>query len=212
MPIQTLNDILIDVNSYVDLEAKLPVGDELTTRQNYANRAIRDAADIGQLDEFSSIYEVDSATDSAITLPTGFREFESSPKQLVGGTWVNYDEIDPKERYNMSSGEKYCYITGNPAIGYMANFNGLEANCTLSFTYQSFPTGFPTLTSKCELRDSSYVTTAIESYVLQARGDDRFPYVDALKEKKLKNMFGRGMKSPGGQVRVSPMGFRNPLG
>jgi hypothetical protein len=167
---------------------------------------------VGQLPEFDAIYEVDSATAAAITLPAGFREFKASPKQLVGGTWHDFPEIAPEERYNMSAGDKYCYLTGNPAVGYVSNFNGLEANCTISFTYQAFPTGFPTLSSKCELRDSTYVVAGVESYVLQARGDDRFPYVDSIRKNKLQNMFGRAMKSPGGQVRQAPRGFKNPLG
>jgi hypothetical protein len=211
MSVQTLSQILTDVNSFVDLEATLPTGDELTTRTNYAEQVVRDAADVGQLPEFDAIYEVDPGTAATVNLPDGFREFKISPQQSVNGGWTAFDEIDPKERYNKSSGEKYCYLTGNPAIGYVANFNGLEANCTLSFTYQCFPTGFPTLSSKCELRDSTYVVTGIESYVLQARGSDKFPFVDAIREKKLKNMIGRAMKSPGGQVRVAPSGFRNPL-
>jgi len=211
MAIQTLSNILIDVNAYVDLEAILPTSDELTVRTNYANQVIRDASDVGQLSEFSTIYEVDSGSASTVTMPVGFREFEINPKQLVNGTWVDFPEIDPKERYNKASGDKYCYITGNPALGYITNFNNLEASATLSFTYQSFPTGFPTTTSKCELRDSTYVVVGVESYVLQARGDDRFVYVDSIREKKLKNMFGRAMKSPGGQYRVAPSGWKNPL-
>jgi len=212
MSVQTLSDILIDVNAFVDLEAKAPVGDELDTRSNYASQTIRDAADVGQLPEFSNVYEVNSGTSFTVALPTGFREFEANPKQLVSGTWNDFPEILPKERYNKSTGEKYCYITGNPAVGYVANFSNLDINCTISFTYQCFPTGFPTLSSKCELRDSTYVVTGVESYILQARGSDKFPYVDSIRKNKLKNMFGRAMKSPGGQVRVAPSGFKNPLG
>lgn len=211
MSVATLSSILIDVNAFVDLEAVLPTSDELTARSNYAQQVVRDASDVGQLPEFDAIYEYNPGSASTVTMPEGFREFKIDPKQLVNGGWVDFPEISPEERYNKTSGEKYCYLTGNPAVGYVTNFNGLEASCTLSFTYQAFPTGFPTLTSKCELRDSTYVVAGVESYVLQARGDDRFPYVDAIKEKKLKNMFGRAMKSPGGQYRVAPSGFKNPL-
>ena len=85
MAIQTLSDILISVNSYVDLEAELPTGDELTTRKNYADQAIMDACDVGQLSEFDTTYEVDPGTDTTVTMPDGFREFKVSPKQLVNG-------------------------------------------------------------------------------------------------------------------------------
>ena len=68
-----------------------------------------------------------------------------------------------------------------------------------------------TLTDRCELSDPGYVVNKAESYVLQARGDDRFPYVDAKAEMKLKNMIGRDMKTPGGQYRTVKQTFINPL-
>jgi hypothetical protein len=208
---RTLNEILVDVNSYVDLEASAPSGDELNTRVNYANQAIWDAVGTYQFSEFDRVYEVNPAANASISLPTGFREFKINPKQLVGGTWVDFPEIDPHERYNKGSSDKYCYVLGNPRIGYTTVFNNLEANCTLSFTYQAFPSGFATLSDICELPDPSYVVAKTESYVLQARGDEKFPYVDAIADRKLKNLVSRDMKSPGGQYRVSPAGFRNPL-
>lgn len=208
---QTLSDILIAVNSYVDLEAVEPTSTDLDTRINYANQAVWDAISLAQLNEFAKEYEVDPVSSTSIALPEGFHEFMGNPKQLVNGGWNDFPEIDPKEKYNKPSAERYVYITGNPAAGYVANFNGLEASCTISIQYQCFPTGFPTLTSRCELSDPTYVIAAVESYVLQSRGDDRFPYVDSIKDRKLKNLIGRGMKSPGGQGRVVPAGFKSPL-
>lgn len=208
---RTLSDILYDINSFVDLEAALPVGDELSVRVNYVNQAIWDASSVAQLDEFTKIYEVNPATLASVSLPSNFREFKISPRQLVNDSWVEYPEIDPVERYNKSSGEKYCYVLGNPSSGYTTIFNNLTADATLSFTYQAYPSGMATLTDKCELSDPTYVTTKAESYVLQARGDDRFPYVDSIADRKLRNMIGRDQKSPGGQYRVTPSGFSNPL-
>jgi len=207
----TLSQILLDVNSYVDLEASLPTGDELTTRTNYANQAVRDAQAVAQLPEFQVVYDVDPGTSYTISLPSNFREFTTSPQQSTGSSWDQYPEILPAERFEKLPSDKYCYVTGNPASGYLATFNNLTANATLSFTYQRFPSGMATLTDKCELSDPTYVVSKVESYVLQARGDDRFPFVDAMSEKKLRNMVGRSMKSPGGQVRITPTGFKNPL-
>ncbi len=146
-----------------------------------------------------------------VPLPSGFREFKISPQQYDGSNWTEFPEIDPVERYKKNSGDKYCYVLGNPAAGYNAIFNNLTANATLSFTYQGFPSGMATLTDKCELSDPTYVVAKTESYVLQARGDDRFPYVDSIADRKLRNMIGRDQKSPGGQYRVTPTGFSNPL-
>lgn len=208
---RTLQDILYDVNSFVDLQFELPTGDELTTRTNYANQAVWEASAMVQLNEFTRIYEVDPGSSSTVTLPLNFREFKNSPRQNVNGTWVEYPEIDPGEIYNKTSGDRYCYVMGNPASGYVVNFNGLVSGATVSIVHQVYPSGLATLTDKCELSDPQYVVAKVESLVLQARGDDRFPYVDADAKNKLKNMVGRGMKSPGGQYRVAPSGFRNPL-
>lgn len=195
----------------MDLEYALPTGDELSTRTNYANQAVWDAAATAQLGELTRVYEVDPALSTTISLPGNFRELKIHPKQYNGSTWVEYPEIDPIERYNKSSADKYCYILGNPASGYTATFNNLTANATLSFTYQAYPSGMATLTDKCELSDPTYVVAKVESYVLQARGDDRLAFVDSIADRKLRNMIGRDQKSPGGQYRVAPSNVVNPL-
>lgn len=208
---QTLSDILKDVNAFVDLDYALPTGTELTTRASFANQAVRDAADTYQLSEFNQVYEINPGTASSVALPSGFRELVDNPKQYNGG-WQEFNEINPKTRFEMNSGDKYCYILGNPQAGYTLHLNGHESNLTLTIDYQAFPTGMLTLTSRCELADNSYVVSKVESYVLQSRGDDRFPYVDSVAEKKLRNLVGRDQKTPGGQYQTVPSGFRNPLG
>lgn len=208
---RTLQDILIAVNSYVDLEASLPTGDELPFRANFANQAVWDAAGTAQLSEFDIVYEVNPATLASIALPTNFREFKSNPRQLVNGSWVEYEEILPEDRYNHAPAERYVYVLGNPAEGYHAIFNGLTANATLSFTLQRFPSGLLTLTDVCEIADPTYVVSQTESYILQSRGDDRFPYVDSIARTKLLNLVGRDMKTPGGGMRKTPKTFKSPL-
>lgn len=207
---QTLDSILRDVNAFVDLEYALPTGTELTTRTSFANQAVRDAADTYQLSEFNQVYEVNPASASYVNLPAGFRELTTNPRQY-NGSWVEFNEINPKTRFQMNPGDRYCYVLGNPLSGYVLHLNGHEANVTLSVDYQAYPTGMLTLTARCELADSTYVVAKVESYVLQSRGDDRFPYVDSVAEKKLKNLVGRDMKTPGGQYQTVPTGFRNPL-
>ena len=45
---KTLSDILIEANATLDLDASSPTGTELTTRANYADQAVWDAAATGQ--------------------------------------------------------------------------------------------------------------------------------------------------------------------
>lgn len=208
---KTLSDILIDVNSYVDLEAELPTGDELSTRSNFANQSVWDASTTAQLSEFDHEYLVDPSTNITIPLPTGFKELKCCPKQKVGSTWNDFPEILPEDKYNHLDSDRYCYILGNPAAGYNAIFNNLEASCTLSIIYQSFPSGMATLTDVCELSDPTYVVAQTESYVLQARGDERFPFVNSVANIKLKNLVSRRMRTPGGLVRTAKSMVTNPL-
>lgn len=210
---RTLGQILTDANSFLDLEATLPSGDELTLRANYANQAVWDASSAGQLSEFKREF-VTSATSGGIVtipLPANFREFEQDPKVLVNGGWIDYPEIDVAEKYDKSSADEYCYVLGNPSEGYFAIFNAMVSGATISMIHQRYPSGMATLSDKCELSDPGYVTRKVESYVLYSRGDERFPTANAESEKRLANMYGRDMKTSGGQGRSTKMTFTNPL-
>lgn len=201
---KTLQQILIDANAYLDLEAAEPTGSELTTRSNYANQAVWDASAVAQFSELHTNYVVPTLTNSTITLPSNFKELMNSPQVLEeNGQWTGYEEIDAMERYSKSSSDKYCYVMGNPAEGYRAIFNNLTANATLSFDYQRFPSGLLTLADMCELSDPMYVVAKIESYVLQSRSDDRFPQVEAEASRRLMNMVGRESKVPGGGINTT---------
>jgi hypothetical protein len=203
---QTLSQILIDSNAYLDLEATLPTGTELTTRANYANRAVQEASAVAQLKEFNKIYEVSTSALASIPLPANFKEFTTAPRLMIddSGNWREYDEIRPEEKYDKGSQDYYCYVLGDPASGYTAVFNNLTASCSLSIIYQRYPSGLATLTDKCELSDPTYVTSKVESYVLQSRSDARFSTVDANATQKLQNMIGRAMKTPAGGVNKTP--------
>ena len=207
---KTLREILIHANSLLDLEAALPTGTELNLRSSFADRAVWDAAATGQLKEFKRLYETSITTPTLATLPlpTDFREFQDVPKIYSGGSWNDYEEIKPEDKYSRSEGERYCYVLGTPG-----NYN-LILNSplvgTFSTVYQRFPSGLLTLSDRCELPDPMYVVTKVESYVLQGRGDDRFPFINSQAEQRLLNMMGRGMKNPGGGVNTTPTPY-NPL-
>lgn len=205
---RTLQQILTDANSYLDLEAALPTGAELTVRTNYANQAVWDATAAGRIKEFDSIYEVGTSTLASISLPSGFREFTGIPKVYTSeNTYFDYPEIDPHERFDKDPSDKYCYVLGNPSSGYTAIFKNLVADATLSLDFQRYPSGFATLTDKCELSDPTYVTSKVESYVLQSRSDERFPIVESEAQNKLKNMLSLQMRRPtGGENRVRRTG------
>ena len=209
---RTLSDILTDVNSVMDLEASAPTGDELSTRTNYANQAVWDAAATGQLSEFKAEYLVNTSTLATIAMPSNYRELMVNPQVLDStGEWNEWDVIEAEAKYDYASTDRYCYQLGNPNEGYSLVFNALFSMSTLSVVYQRYPSGLATLTDTCELSDPQVVTRKVESYVLYSRGDDRFPIAEQRSEKQLANMMGREMKSSTGQSRDTKMKFRHPL-
>lgn len=211
---KTLSQILTEANAFLDLESAVPTGTELNTRSNLAHQAVWDAAATGQFSEFTE--PLDVATPSILTslftvaLPAGFREFEEKP-YIAGDPNDNYEQIKTRDRGRQDDGDKYFYLLGNPAEGYHAIFRNLTLDKTLTMTTQRFPSGLLTLTDVCELPDPQYVVAKIESYVLQSRGDERFPFVDSTANTKLLNMTGREMKTPGGGTNRTKRVQKNPL-
>lgn len=198
---RSLSNILTDANAVLDLEATVPTGDELTLRSNYANQAIWDASATIQLGEFKNEYLGNISTAVTVPLPSNFRELQENPRLLIGSVWSEWGEIEAQEKYEKSTSDRYCYVLGNPAGGYNLIFNNPEANATLSIIYQRYPSGMATLTDKCELSDPTYVTRKIESYVLYARGDDKFQIAESRAQTALMNMGARDSKGSGGQGR-----------
>lgn len=194
---RTLSELLIDSNAALDLEASLPTGTELTTRTNYANQAVWEASSIAQFDEFKSVYTY-FATGATVPLPSNFREFMTAPRTRENGAWKAYEQIKPEAMYEKEDNDPYFYILGNPASSYVAVFNNLSANATISMVIQRYPSGLATLTDICELPDPQFVVSKIKTYVLESRGDERFPLSEADAQTRLKNMVGRSSKTPGG--------------
>ncbi len=192
---RTLQQILIDANSYLDLEAALPTGDDLDVRITYAQQAVREWADSYKWQDLSTPLTT-VATLGTISLPTNFKELEGKPKDLNNNF---YPQIRTADRVYKDSSEKYSYITGNESEGYIATFNNLDSLATLSLTYQRTPSNMATLSDICEVPDDQFVVQKVISQVLQSRSDERFPTVEADAQRRLANMIGRTMvQNPGG--------------
>lgn len=196
---KTLSQVLIDANSYLDLEAAEPTGTDLAVRINYAQQAINEwgaAYNWRQLNEHKEI----TPSMASISLPSNFRNFIGAPRFLNGsGVWLEYPQILVEEKYSKDSSDKYCYILGNPSSGYTLVLNGMASYISFSYDYQRYPSNVATLTDTVEVDDGEYIKTKVISYVLQSRSDDRFPLVEADANRMLSNMIGREMnRTPGG--------------
>lgn len=190
----TLQDILINSNSYLDLAAELPAGDDLDVRIDYAKQAVREWADSYRWKELSTPVTI-FATLGTVSL-ANFKELEAVPVDYWGN---EYPEIRPADRTQKEVSDRYCYIEGNEAKGYIATFNAIASLATLSITYQRQPSNMATLTDVCEVPDDQFVVNKVVSLVLQSRSDERFPQVEANAQRLLANMIGRNMvTNPGG--------------
>ena len=202
----TLSEILIEANSYTDLEATLPTGIDLTTRTSYANQAVRDAASSYNFPQFSTPYTV-YATGATVSLPSDFREMETFPKYQRSGVDTDIPVYSPGI---IKNDPFYSYVLGNPSDGYNLILSGISG-ATISMLYQRYPTGFATLTDVCELPDPEYVKQKIISYVLQSRNDDRFLVVERDAQTRLANMIGRESFVHGG-TNVVPVATQFTIG
>lgn len=208
---RTLQQILIDVNAVLDLDATMPTSTELTTRANYAHQAVLDASAKAQLSEFKREHLTSASSLATIPLPANFKELQENPRLYLSGGWEEWEAIELEQKYDKSSTDRYCYVLGNPAEGYNLIFNAITPADQLSIVYQRYPSGLATLTDKCELSDPMYVVRKIESYVLYSRSDDRFPVAEQKAEQQLAGMMGREMKGSSGQGRDTKSKFNNPL-
>lgn len=200
----SLSDILIAVNAYTDLEASVPTGTELTTRTEFAKQAVNEWAQSSQWSELSRTYMVNPSGSASISLPADFVELEVAPQQANGDAWNEFPEVKPRDIYSKNSNDRYCYLLGDKSVGFTAVFNGLDANATLSITYQAQPSLMASLSSTCVVPDPEFVKTKVISYVLQSRSDDRFPTVNAEANRLLANMVGRNQGSPKGGINRMP--------
>jgi len=190
----TLQEILINSNSYLDLAAELPTGDDLEVRIDYAKQAVREWADAYKWKELSTPATLYATLGTASL--NNFKELESIPVDYWGN---EYPEIRPADRTQKEVSDRYCYIEGNESKGYIATFNSIASLATLSITFQRHPSNMATLTDVCEVPDDQFVVNKIISLVLQSRSDERFPQVEANAQRLLANMIGRNMVTlPGG--------------
>lgn len=190
---KTLSEILIEVNSYLDLTAELPTADDLTVRSNFANQAVSEWASSYKWKQLDQI-TVTTASFASLSLATNFREFTSVPTIET----IEYPEVTQSEVLSQPSGERYTYVTGG-VKNYVVNISPFTEPKTISFSWQRYPSYMATTSSVCEVPDSDFVRLKVISNVLQSRLDERFPSVEAEAKRTLSNMIGREMtKTPGG--------------
>ena len=195
----TLNDILLDSASYLDLDASIPTGTELTTRVRFANMALDEWAASSKWRQLKIEYSPSLASFSSIGLPN-FQYLNGAPMEwLSDGVYQEYPETPSENRFYLAQDAHYCYVMGSEGTGFSLHLNGIEVNSTLTIPYIRGVSAMATLTDICEVPDPSFVTQRVIGYVLQARNDERFPIVMAEGNRILRNMItSEQVRLPGG--------------
>lgn len=193
----TLQEILINTSAYLDQSTDLPTSDDYDTRVNYANQRIKEWESAYRFNELKSKYVL-GATMASIPLPSDFSAIAGDPKELLdsNNTWQTYVQVDPSYIYDQED-THFSYILNNTIV-----LNGLNSGATVSIDYYRHANALATLTDECEVPDCNYVVNGVIAMVLQARGDDRFPVVEAKAQSLLSGMIGDNQSSASSSTRA----------
>lgn len=199
-----LQEILLDSASYLDLDATLPTGTELTTRIRFANLAVKEWSEAYKWKQMK--VESTPSLASFASLGIGnFKKLNGFPMEYLSeGIYQAYPEIRPEDRFEKEIDAKYSYVLGSEGTGFSLHLNGIAVGATLTIPYIRSASTMATLTDICEVPDSTFVVDRVISYVLQARNDERFPIVIADGNRLLRNMITEEMLPLGGGVNTTP--------
>lgn len=199
-----LQEILLDSASYLDLDATLPTGTELTTRIRFANLAIKEWSEAYKWKQMKVEITPSLASFASLAL-NNYKKLNGFPMEYLSeGIYQAYPEIRPEDRFSKQVSEKYSYVLGSEGTGFSLHVNGIAVGATLTIPYIRGASAMATLTDICEVPDATFVTNRIISYVLQARNDERFPIVLGEGNRLLRNMITEEMIPLGGGVNSTP--------
>lgn len=211
----TLEDILKRVGGYVDQDATVPTGTDLTNRISYANRALDDWGDIYDWEALTlkHSFTISEVSTASLSLPTNF-------KKPMSGLFVypdggskpdEYELVRRNEAITKTASDKFAYLTGDIAAGLTLIVpKGLSSGASVFINYKMQPSSYATLSDVAQIQDPEYIVKRIISLVLESRGDERFPIVKAEADRTLGNMVeaqNAGNLGMNNQIPM-PKGFR----
>jgi hypothetical protein len=168
----TLEDVLLDISTWVDQETTLPDGAELATRISYVDQAQQEWGDVLNWKRLRKSLEL-SSSGASVALPADFKKLASPLHDLT--RTQQYVEIKSDERFAKTPDSKYCYVTGNDADGLALVVNpALDGSTTLNADYHAKAPSLATL-SDIVIAPKQFLTKRAIAMVLEARADARFP-------------------------------------
>jgi hypothetical protein len=203
-----VSDILKSVGALTEQEAILPTGTDLTVRLQYINDSLGEWADTYTWQDLRTIYAFTTSgiTTTQITLPTDFREplstlyIYTDSKDLP----TEYPLIDARDRFSKYGTDKYCYLTGTFRNKTLNVPVGLASGVSCQIDYMAFPTTVIATSDYVPISSSQYIVKRVSAMVFQARGDSRFPLLQAEAQRLLSNAI-EEQNVPFGKVNRIPM-------
>lgn len=186
----TLEQILQKVGSYVDQDATTPTSSDLVNRTNFVNMAYDEWAETTDWPELISTYTatVSGTSITQMSLPTNFSKVQSPLYVEENGSTFIYDQYRTDEW--LTDTTKYTfYLSGNYVEGYKLNIpKCLENGSIINLKYKAKPSTLSGLTAQPVLSNPNYLVQRTIAYVLESRGDTRFPTAKADAERLMAMM------------------------
>lgn len=186
----TLEEILQRIGSYVDQDASTPSDSDLAIRKNFVNMAYEEWATSYDWDELKINYAftVSNASQVSLALPTSFMKFQSPLVLHDTNTDYEFTQIDSRDLSKYSATDYVFYIQGNKQSGYAAMVpQGFASGASVTTRLQVFPSSLATLTHIPAISNPQYLVQRGIAYVLEGRGDSRFPTAKADADRILAN-------------------------
>lgn len=202
----TLQTILEDIGAYLDQDTTLPTGTELTVRVNLVNQAVREWGNSYQWKQLQKNSVLTFAlSGTSVGFPANFKKLMSPVYDITQTVDNEYVEIDPDDRFDKNSTDKYLYTGGNDSSGkYLVINPAMVSGASLIYTYQSFPSSLGTLADTAEIPDSSFLVKRTIAQILSSRSDQRFPLINSEADNSLSNMIEEEATFSGGQNNRTP--------
>lgn len=206
-----VGSILKSVGALTEQDAVFPTGTDLSVRIQYVNDALAEWADAYTWEDLRVTYYVNtvSAT-SSIGLPSNFRE-PLSTLYAYGenqGNPTEYVMINARDRFSKESTDKYCYMQGTFGNKSIQVPNSIDANTSCVIDYMSFPSSVASFNDTIPISSSQYLVKRVAAMVFQARGDSRYPLLQADAERFLSNTI-EEQNVPFGKVNRMPINYQS---
>lgn len=208
---QTLRQILDDIAAYVDQDTTIASGTELTKRVNLVDQALKEWGNAYQWKQLRRSFSPSFGLSSvSLGLPTTYKKLMTPLWDMSTIPATKYIEINPSDRGDKLASDKYCYLSGDDAIGFSLQINpGLPSGASLVMDLQHFPSGMATLQDISVCPQPLFLSKRVVGLIFEQRADSRFPQLKADANVLLQTMIEEEVAPSGGMNNQIPNLFKS---